>query len=149
MPADIDRTFEVAAAPKKQKRHKRSRVIAHRGLLKSSIYARRFRELTETYIADMGGIELVSEVKLGLLQRLAIITVECECFEARLLDGRKVDVNKLCTLASTAMRLASRVGVDRLARPVGPPTVDAYLLARGNGRHGADVDDLEDAELAQ
>jgi hypothetical protein len=63
--------------------------------------------LVASYIADMGGIDRCSEIKLGLLRRLAAATVQAELLEARMVNGEQIDVGTLCTLASTSTSRAS------------------------------------------
>jgi len=48
-----------------------------------------------------------SEIKLGLVRRLAATTIQSELLEAKVINGDEVDVSKLCTLASTVMRLTA------------------------------------------
>jgi hypothetical protein len=111
-------------------KHGRSRLTNHQDLLPAldgrSSAARRFRDLVGAYIADMGGLDLCSEVKLGLLRRLAACTVRAEMLEAELLNGGQVSVSELCALASTAVRLSSRLGLERCQKTVGP-TLAEYL----------------------
>jgi hypothetical protein len=82
--------------------------------------------LVNSYIADMGGIDRVSEIKLGLLRRLAATTVQAEVLEAQMINGEVVDVGTLCVLASTTVRLSTRLGLERVARDVTPPSVEEY-----------------------
>jgi hypothetical protein len=74
----------------------------------------------------MGGLDQVSEIKLGLLRRLAAATVQAELLEARMVNGEQVDILTLCTLASTTVRIASRLGLERQAKNV-TPTVRDYV----------------------
>ena len=108
----------------------RSAVTNHKDLLPGldgrSASARRFRDLVLSYVADMGGLDRCSEIKLGLLRRLAATTVQAELLEARMVNGEQIDVGQLCTLASTTVRIASRIGLERRAKPV-TPTVKDYL----------------------
>jgi hypothetical protein len=108
----------------------RARISNHKDLLPGldgrTSAARRFRDLVSSYIADMGGIDRCSEIKLGLLRRLAAATVQAELLEARMVNGEQIDVGTLCTLASTTLRIASRLGLERRAKNV-TPTVKAYL----------------------
>ena len=46
--------------------------------------------------------------------------------EAALMNGEPVNVNELCALASTTVRLSSRLGLERRAKTVGP-TLAEYL----------------------
>jgi hypothetical protein len=109
------------------KRFGRSTVTNHKDLLPQldgrTGAARRFRDLVNAFIVDMGGLENCSEIKLGLLRRLAAATVQAERLEALMINGEAVDVPTLCTLASTTVRLAQRIGIDRVARDV-TPTLD-------------------------
>jgi hypothetical protein len=108
----------------------RSRVTNHADLLPGldgrSASARRFRDLIGAFIADAGGLDRCSEVKLGLLRRLAAASVLAEVIEARAVNGEPVDVNEFCTLASTTVRLSQRVGISRVPRDV-TPTVNDYI----------------------
>ena len=110
----------------------RSRITNHRTMWPKldgrSAEARRFRDLVRQFVADMGGIEDCSAVKLGLIRRLAAVTVMSEQIEARMANGDRVDVTTLCQLASTALRLSGRLGLDRRQRDV-TPTLSDYLRA--------------------
>jgi hypothetical protein len=113
-----------------RKRKARSRVTNHQDLLPgvkgTSSAARRFRDLVGAFVTDMAGLDQCSEIKLGLLRRLAAVTVQAEMLEARMVNGEVVDVATLCTLASTTVRLATRLGLERRARNV-TPTLSEYL----------------------
>jgi hypothetical protein len=76
----------------------RSRVTNHRDLLPGldgrSASARRYRDLVNSYIVDMGGADQCSDIKLGLLRRLAAVTVQSELIEARMINGEAVDIGR-------------------------------------------------------
>ena len=99
------------------------------GLDGRSASARRFRDLVNAFVADMGGLDRCSEIKLGLVRRLAATTVQAEMLEARMVNGEAIDIATLCTLASTTVRLSQRLGLERRARNV-TPSVGQYLAAR-------------------
>jgi hypothetical protein len=127
--ADLDKS---ACNP----RHKRARskITNHQDLLPGldgrSSAARRFRDLVSAFVADMGGLDQCSEVKLGLLRRLAATTVCSELVEARLVNGgAPINVSELCALASTSLRLSSRLGLERVARDVSGPSLGDLLRA--------------------
>jgi hypothetical protein len=98
------------------------------GLKGTSKHARRFRDLVNAFIADMGGADHCSDIKLGLLRRLAAVTVQSELIEARMINGEEVDIGTLCQLASTTVRLSQRLGVNRVAKNV-VPSLAQYLDA--------------------
>src|SRR4029078_4348097 len=111
----------------------RSAVTNHKdllpGLYARSATARRFRDLVNAFVADMGGLERCSEVRLGLVRRLAATTVQAEMLDGRIVKGKPIDIATLCTLASTTVRLSQRLGLERRARNV-TPSVGQYLAAR-------------------
>src|SRR5258705_13392337 len=126
----------------------RSAVTNHKdpGLDGRSATARRFRDLVNAFVADMGGLDRCSEIKLGLLRRLAATTVQAEMLEARMVNGEAIDIATLCTLASTTVRISQRLGLERRARNV-TPSLNQYLAGRtapANG--GADSIDAEGTE---
>jgi hypothetical protein len=125
--SSTDRTEVAPSAPTL-----RSRITNHCDLLPGldgrSASARRFRDLVSAFIADMGGVDHCSDIKLGLLRRLAAVTVQSELIEARMINGEDVDIGTLCTLASTTVRLSQRLGLERVAKPIGPSLGD--LLRR-------------------
>ena len=53
------------------------------------------------------------------------MTVQAEVLEAKMINGESgIDVATLCTLASTTVRLSQRLGLERVARDVGPTLAD-------------------------
>jgi hypothetical protein len=118
----------VGDTPATRKRKGRSRVTNHKDLLPNldgrSSAARRFRDLVNAYVADMGGLDHCSEIKLGLLRRLAATTTQAEMLEAKMVNGEPIDIGTLCTLASTTVRLSQRLGLERVARDTGVTLAD-------------------------
>ena len=123
----------------------RSAVTNHKDLLPGldgrTATARRFRDLVNAFVADMGGLDRCSEVRLGLVRRLAATTVQAEMLEARMVNGDAIDIATLCTLASTTVRLSQRLGLERRARNV-TPSLGQYLA----GRTAPAIGDTPDAE---
>ena len=113
----------------------RSAVTNHKDLLPGldgrSASARRFRDLVNAFVADMGGLDCCSEIKLGLVRRLAATTVQAEMLEARMVNGEAIDVSQLCTLASTTVRISQRLGLERRTRDVTPPLPLDYAHDEG------------------
>lgn len=102
------------------------------GLDGRSASARRFRDLVHRFVSDMGGLDRCSEIKLGLLRRLAAATVQAELLEARMVKGEQVNIEQLCTLASTTVRIATRLGLERVPRDV-TPSVKDYVASINGG----------------
>src|SRR5262249_5097549 len=102
----------------------RARVTNHKDLLPGldgrSATARRFRDLVNAFVADMGGLDHCSEIKLGLLRRLAATTVQAELLEARMVNGEAIDIATRCTGAPPPVRLTQRLGLGGRAPKVTP-----------------------------
>ena len=114
-------------------KHGRSAATNHRDLLPHvqdgrQKQARRFRDLVRSMISDAGGIEGCTEIRLGLIRRLAAATVLSEEIEGKAVNGEAVDIGTFCQLASTTVRLAQRLGIERIPRDVGETLGD--LLRR-------------------
>jgi hypothetical protein len=104
------------------KSHARSRVSNHRDILPDvdgrSIVARRYRDISAQILADQGGLEQCSESRLQLIRRFAAAAVLAEQMEARLAKGEQIDISEHSLLCSTLTRLATRLGIDRVPKPV-------------------------------
>ena len=96
----------------------RSAVTNHKDLLPGldgrSATARRFRDLVNAFVADMGGLDRCSEIRLGLVRRLAATTVQAEMLEARMVNGEAIDIATLCTVVGPRHNFD-----DRYAQGVG------------------------------
>jgi hypothetical protein len=93
-----------------------------------SLIARRFRDITSQIVADQGGVEECSEARLQLIRRFAAAAVLAEQMEAELARGAKIDIGNHALLVSTLVRVARRIGVDRIPRTI-VPTLHEYLEA--------------------
>ena len=75
---------------------------------------------------DLGGEDQLSTVQRHLVEAFAGAAICVHDLNARLLLGQKVDILELSTAISTMVRIASRVGVNRVATDITPPPVDDY-----------------------
>ena len=57
---------------------------------------------------------------------------EAKLAEARLANGEEIDIAEHSTLASTLVRIAQRIGIDRRAKNITPPLRD-YIEAKATG----------------
>jgi hypothetical protein len=71
--------------------------------------------------------------------------VQSELLEARMVNGEPVSISELCTLASTSVRLSSRLGVERVPKPI--ESLQAYLKRTvpdgGRGEYETATDAVE------
>lgn len=112
-----------------------------------SLIARRYRDVLNAIIVDQGGIDQCSESRLQLIRRFAAAACIAEQLEARLANGEQIDIAEHATLASTLVRLAARIGIDRVPRDVGGMSL---LEARrlDLARQATATDEEESAETA-
>jgi hypothetical protein len=117
----------------KRKAQARSRVSNGRDLLPNvdgrSLIARRYRDIMSAIASDQGGIDRLSEARLQLIRRFAAAACLAEQLEARLARGEQIDSQEHALLVSTMVRVAQRIGVDRLPRDLAPSLTE-YLNRR-------------------
>jgi hypothetical protein len=110
----------------------RSRITNHRDLLPGidgrSQKGRRYRDILLALVADQGGLDRLSEARVSLSRRFSALSVMAEAIEADLINGAQIDIAEFATIASTLVRLAARIGLNRRAKVV--PELADYLESR-------------------
>jgi hypothetical protein len=123
----------VLRATQLSRRH-RSRISNGNGLLPGidgrSEIARRYRDVVSAIIADQGGNDRCAEARIQLIRRFAACSVIAEILEAKLARGEVIDPAEHAAVTGTMTRVASRIGIDRVARAI--PTMDEFLRMRGH-----------------
>jgi hypothetical protein len=123
-----------------RKAQARSRVSNGRELLPNvdgrSLVARRYRDIMSAIASDQGGVDRLSEARLQLIRRFAAAACLAEQLEARLAHGEQIDIQDHALLVSTMLRVAQRIGVDRVPRDL-EPSLTEYLKQGGpfDARH--------------
>lgn len=107
-----------------------------------SLLARRYRDISMAIAADQGGEDRLAEVRAQLIRRFSAVSVLAEEAEARMARGEKIDVAEHALLCSSAVRIASKIGINRRLKEV-VPSLEAYLETR---EEQDDDDDQEDDE---
>jgi hypothetical protein len=79
---------------------------------------RRYRDVVEALTSDQGGASQLSEARLQLIRRFAACACLAEELESRLVRGEPVNLAEHASLCSSLVRLGSRIGVNRVAKPV-------------------------------
>jgi hypothetical protein len=92
------------------------------GVDQRSPLARRYRDLIAALVVDHG--QAPSETRMQLIRRFAACAVLAESLEARLVNGGTIDIAEHSQLSSTLVRLASRIGIDRIPRDITPTLSD-------------------------
>jgi hypothetical protein len=128
-------TVDEQWSVERRRKHGRSRVSNGRDLLPGidgrSPTARRYRDITAAILVDQGGEDRCSESRKHLIRRFAAAAVLAERLEAKLVSGADIDIQEHATLSSTLVRLAQRIGIDRVPRDVGSMTLADYLDDHG------------------
>ena len=124
-----DRVF-VERRPSKQ----RSRLSNGTKLLPDldgrSAMARRFRN--SAVLTDQGGADQCSESRLQLVRRFAAAAVLAEQLEAALANGQEINIAEHGLLCSTLVRIAQRIGIDRVPRDVSLTLADILRENEGD-----------------
>ena len=116
----------------RQPQARKSRITNGRDLLPNidgrSVIARRYRDIMSAILVDQGGADQCSESRKQLIRRFAAAAVLAEQLESRLANGEQIDIQEHATLSSTLVRLAQRIGIDRVPRDV-TPSLSEYLAS--------------------
>lgn len=94
-----------------------------------SHFARRVKEVAAAHIADLGGLDAVSEGERSIVRRIAILTIQLEKLEVRFADDPTVGERTLDLYNRTSGnlgRLLDRIGLKRRSRDI-TPTLDQYI----------------------
>jgi hypothetical protein len=95
-----------------------------------SPWARRWRDLAANHANDLAGaagLGALSQAQQSLIRRVATISIELEQMEGRLSKGEPVDLDTYGRGAGNLRRLLETLGIERKAKDVSPPTIEAYL----------------------
>jgi hypothetical protein len=84
----------------------------------NSAWARRFHDLIQGHVSDLGGRLAMSEAKLALAKRAAGLECELEQMEGRMSQGEEINLDSYGRAASHLRRLLEALGLDRKARDV-------------------------------
>ena len=79
-------------------------------------------------LVDRGGVDHCSENRKQLIRRFAAAAVIAEQMEAKLANGGPINITEHAQLASTLVRIAQRIGINRRAKDITPALPD-YLDA--------------------
>jgi hypothetical protein len=89
---------------------------------RSPLY-RRYRDIANAILADQAGVDQCSEARKQLIRRFAAAAVLAEQLESRLANGEQINISEHATLSSTLVRLAQRIGIDRVPKEIGGLTL--------------------------
>lgn len=88
---------------------------------------KQFDAISRGITSDLGGEDQLSTVQRHLVEAFAGAAVHMHDLNARLLLGESIDIVAHSQAISTMVHVASRIGIQRIARDVSPPSVAEYL----------------------
>jgi hypothetical protein len=113
------------------KAYARSRLTNGKDLLPNvdgrSLIARRYRDICTAIASDQGGLDQLSEARVQLIRRFAACSVLAEEMESHLVRGEQIDITVHVQLTTTMVRIASRIGLDRVPRDISSPSLADIL----------------------
>jgi hypothetical protein len=99
--------------------------------------AQEFDAIASGIATDLGGEEQLSTIQRHLVEAFAGAACHVNDINARLLLGEEIDVVVHSQAISTMVRIASRIGIHRVARDVSPSLSDLLREAAAPERdHG-------------
>ena len=127
------------------RKHRASKAIKVRLLTRKSLDGRtrarkQFDAIANGIASDLGGEDRLSTVQRHLVEAFAGAAVHVHDLNARLLKGEPVDVLMHSQAISSMVRVAARIGIDRVARDISP-NLQEYLEQQQND--GGGYDDAE------
>ena len=91
---------------------------------------RRFRDLIQLHVSDLGGEDLISESERRLIRRAAMLTLQCELLDQKfaLSEGEAsvIDLDRYQRASNSLRRLLETLGLQRRQRDV-TPSVEDYV----------------------
>jgi hypothetical protein len=85
---------------------------------------KQFDAIAEGIGADLGGSDRLSTVQRHLIEAFCGCAIVQQSINARILLGQPVDITEASSMASTLVRLASRIGLERKPHDVTPSLSD-------------------------
>ena len=73
--------------------------------------------------------DLLSSLSVGIVKRIASMSVWCESMECRMADGEDIDIDRFQRTSNSLRRLCECVGLRRQQRDV-TPDLDSYLRTK-------------------
>lgn len=91
-----------------------------------SAWVRRWKDLVELHMADVGDPETLTATQISLCRRAATLEIELEQLEANLSEGTEVDLDRYGRLAGHLRRYLEVLAGQRQAKDVSNPVLDHF-----------------------
>jgi hypothetical protein len=118
------------------------RVLTRDELDGRSSACKQFDAIARGVCTDLGGEDQITTVMKHLVECFAGIAIQVSNCNARLLLGEQVDVAEHSQAATTLVRLASRLGLKRVARDLSivPPSAEEYFAHKARVKQATPTD---------
>lgn len=114
----------------------KARLLTLADLDKRTRAAQRAFELRDRIVAERGGAERMSVLKLAMIESIAVVSAMIKDAEVRWLRGEPVELSEIGTLLNARRREAQMVGLEIEPKDV-TPTLSDYLASRAAGEDAA------------
>jgi hypothetical protein len=116
----------------------------------NSAWTRRYRDLVAGHVADLGGLDLLSEAQIALIRDAAAMEIELEEMRGRMSRGEETNLDLYGRIAGHRRRILETLGVKRQPRPVQFQSLDEInaeyarkRLAEENGTEETQPNDYD------
>ena len=98
--------------------------------------SRRYRDILNEMIGDMGGEAMLSEAQRQLLRRAVTLSLQCEHWDHAAAVGEEVDWDLYSRTTNTLRRMLESIGLKRVPRKLWmahrPSTLSPGISGNGN-----------------
>jgi hypothetical protein len=142
--------ISVAERPSSSRSAVANRPLHTKGVDHRTASARRFRDICQSLIADLGGD--VSESQMLLVRQAAMVGLTVERMQMTIVSGGAADPELIIRLANTQTRSLQELGLGlkrgRGAAPSGSSALEAYLSTLANAETDVDSGIINDGGLS-
>ena len=85
-------------------------------------------------MVDQGEAALISEARAQLVRRFSAAAVLAEKMEAELANGKTINISEHALLCSTLVRLAGKIGINRIPKDIEPSSLTSISRSAKGGR---------------
>jgi hypothetical protein len=105
----------------------KTRLLTRDQLDKRTSAAQQFDAIARAIAQDLGGEDHLSTVQKHLVEAFAGCAIHVGHINALLMLGKEINILEHSNAISTMVRVASRIGVNRVAKDVSVPRIDDYM----------------------
>jgi len=136
---------ESAGKAPSRRRHRASlpRPFSRREIDGRSSAAKVFDRIVDSVEADLGGADQLSAIERNLVQAFAGAAVTLHHLNAQLMAGHEINLAQHAQAVSAMVRVATRLGLQRRQKDVGPTLGDLLRADIEERQRAADAEDAE------